>query len=56
MVSIPEDEPTDLLNANIQSGTLMAEANKSGQFINSDAATSTQLQCLVNLKTSMMIN
>ncbi len=50
VVSIPEDELTILLKANIQSGALMAEANEAGCFIDSDKVTLTQPQCLIDIK------
>jgi len=48
MVSIPEDELADLLKANIQSGALLAEADKSGNFIDENKVTLTQPRCLIN--------
>ena len=53
VVSIPEDELAELLKANIQSGALMAEANKNGCFTDPDKVTLTQPQCLIDLENEL---
>jgi len=53
VVSIPEDELADLLKANIQSGALLAEADKSGHFIDVNKVTLTQPRCLINLENEL---
>ena len=52
-VSIPEDELTAIITANIQSGALLAKANEKGDFFDETKVTLSKPQALIDLENEL---